>query len=136
MSRPLPCVLLLLAASAAHAADLPTTGERSTERVRTKLFRHQYTVYDRDFCSSEGCVDFDSDGRRELLYASRAPGKLELLNAADGSVQWRRDWSGQQQSTSAFDLDGDGDFELVYTTSNPGMLYVCDHEGHLLRQWD
>ncbi|MFO1096505.1 MAG: hypothetical protein U0992_24835, partial [Planctomycetaceae bacterium] len=91
---------------------------------------------DREFCSSEVCIDINGDRQRELLYASRAPGKLELLNAADGSTRWRRDWPGQQQSTSAFDLDADGEFEIVYTTSNPGTLYVCDHDGNLLRQWD
>ncbi|MBM4005941.1 MAG: hypothetical protein FJ295_22090, partial [Planctomycetes bacterium] len=72
MTRTVTC-LMLLAATAAIAAE-PRTGEMSVDRVRSKLFRHQYTIYDREFCGSEVCVDFDNDGRRELLYVSRAPG--------------------------------------------------------------
>jgi len=118
------------------SAGEPQTGERSVERVRSKLFRHQYTLYDREFCGSEVCVDFDNDGQRELLYASRAPGKLQMLDAADGRVRWSRELAGQQQSTSAFDLDGDGRWEVLYTVSDPGVMYVCDHNGQVLRQWD
>ena len=29
-----------------------------------------------------------------------------------------------------------GDFEILYSVSNPGRLYVLDHTGHVLRQWD
>lgn len=108
----------------------------SVNRVQSKLFRHQYTIYDRDFCGSEVCVDLDNDGRRELLYASRSPGKLQVLNAADGRVRWSRDHKGQQQSMSAFDLNGDGQWEVLYTVSSPGVLYVCDPTGQVLRQWD
>jgi len=106
------------------------------EGVRSTLFRHQYTIHDHEFCGSEVCVDFDGDGRRELLFASRSPGRLELRNAADGSLIWRRDWAGEQQSTSAFDLDGNGTFEIVYTVSGPGTLYVADHRGQRLGRWE
>jgi outer membrane protein assembly factor BamB len=126
---------MLLVATAATAAE-PQTSELSVDRVRSKLFRHQYTIYDREFCGSEVCVDFDNDGRCELLYASRAPGKLQMLNAADGSVRRSRSLKGQQQSTSAFDLDGDGQWEVLYSVSGPGVLYVCDQAGEVLRQWD
>lgn len=136
MLRVLSVVLLLFAAGRCGADDVASpTNDRSADRVRSALFRHQYTIYDREFCGSEVCADFDGDGRRELLYASRSPGRLQMLNAADGSVRWRRDWPGQQQSASARDLDRDGDFEIVYTVSGPGTLYVCDHTGALLRQW-
>jgi outer membrane protein assembly factor BamB len=127
--------MLLLVGITTVAAERQT-GEMSVNRVRSKLFRHQYTIYDREFCGSEVCVDFDNDGRRELLYASRAPGKLQMLNAADGSVRWSRSLKGQQQSTSAFDLDGDGRWEVLYTVSSPGVLYVCNQAGEVLRQWD
>ena len=137
MVRLLLIVLLLNVAGRCGAEDAGgPASDRSVGRVRSELFRHQYTIDDREFCGSEVCVDFDGDGRRELLYASRGPGRLELLNAADGSVRWRRDWPGQQQSTSARDLDGDGVFEILYTVSGPGTLYVCDHAGELLGQWD
>ncbi len=121
MTRTIIC-LILLAATAAIAAEAQT-GEMSVNRVRSKLFRHQYTIYDREFCGSEVCVDFDNDGRRELLYVSRTPGKLQLLNAADGSVRWSRELKGQQQPTSAFDLDGDGRWKVLYTVSDPGVLH-------------
>jgi outer membrane protein assembly factor BamB len=128
-------VFVVLTTAAAGGAERQS-GERSVDRVRSKLFRHQYTIYDRDFCGTEVCVDFDNDGRRELLYASRATGHLQALNAADGTVRWSRVFQGKQQSTAAFDLDGDGRFELLYTVSDPGVLYVCDSSGRVLRQWD
>ncbi len=128
--------LMGIAVATLTSAEEPQTGQRSVDRVQSKLFRHQYTIYDREFCGSEVCVDFDNDGRRELLYASRAPGKLQMLNASDGSVRWSRELKGQQQSTSAFDLDGDGRWEILYTVSDPGVMYVCDHSGKVLRQWD
>lgn len=117
---------------AAAAGDERT----AIERVSSTLFRHQYTIYDHEFCGSEVCLDFDGDGRSEILYASRSPGRLQLRNAADGSLRWSRDWAGEQQSTSAFDLDGDGTWEIVYTVSRPGTLYVADHEGELLGRWE
>jgi outer membrane protein assembly factor BamB len=135
MTRTIICLMLLLVGVTTVDAE-PQTGEMSVNRVRSKLFRHQYTIYDREFCGSEVCVDFDNDGRRELLYASRSPGKLQMLNAADGSVRWSRSLKGQQQSTSAFDLDGDGQWEVLYTVSSPGVLYVCNQAGDVLRQWD
>jgi hypothetical protein len=136
MMTRLSIILLALFSAAITQASERQTGEMSFNRVHSKLFRHQYTIYDHEFCGSEVCVDFDNDGHRELLYASRVPGKLQLLNAADGSVRWSRALQGQQQSTSAFDLDGDGWWEVLYTVSDPGVLYVCDHNGNVLRQWN
>lgn len=101
-----------------------------------KLFHRQYHIADSSFCYAQGCVDFNGDGRRELLFASRGTGELQMLNAADGTVRWSRRLAGQQQSISIFDLNGDGNFEIVYTVSSPGRLYVLDHHGTVLRQWD
>ena len=129
-------LIFLLAVAACAEGGERQTGEQSVDRVRSRLFRHQYTIYDRDFCGTEVCVDLENDGRRELLYASRATGRLQALNAADGTVRWSRDFSGLQQSTAAFDLDGDGRFEVLYTVSSPGVLYVCDANGQVLRQWN
>ena len=112
------------------------TGEMSVNRVRSKLFRHQYTIYDRDFCGAQVCVDFDNDGRRELMLASRMPGKLQQLNAADGSVRWSRKLPGQQQSVMAFDRDNDGRFDILYSVSNPGLLYLLNGAGKLLKSYD
>ena len=59
-----------------------------------------------------------------------------MRNAADGGIRWSRELACQQQSTSAFDLDGDGQWEVLYTVSDPGVLYVCNHNGNVLRQWN
>ncbi len=100
------------------------------------LFQSQYHVPDPSFCYAQGCVDFFGDGRRQLLFASRGTGELQMLDAADGTVRWSRRLAGDQQSISVFDLNGDGNFEIVYTVSGPGRLYVLDRHGTLLRQWD
>jgi len=102
----------------------------------SKFFRRQYCKKDLSFCGSQVCVDFDGDGRRELLFASRKTKQLQLLNAADGTVLWSKKFPGDQQSNTVYDLDGDGDFEIIYSTSGPGRFYVLDHTGQLLRQWD
>ena len=103
---------------------------------RSQFFRTQYRKPDPSFCISQVAVDLDNDGRRELLFASRKTKQLQMLHAADGSVEWSKRLDGEQQSLSAYDLDQDGDFEILYSVSNPGRLYVLDHYGNLLRQWD
>ncbi len=101
-----------------------------------KLFRHEYHKPDLSFCNSSVCVDFDGDGRRELLFASRKTKLLQMLRGADGTVVWSKKLTGEQQSISAYDLDGDGDFEILYSVSGPGRLYVLDRFGEVLKQWD
>ncbi len=100
------------------------------------LFRSEYHKHDLSFCISQVCVDFNGDGRRELLFASRKTKQLQMLNAADGTVVWSKKLDGDQQSIAAYDLDRDGDFEILYSVSGPGRLYVLDHTGKVLRQWD
>ncbi len=102
----------------------------------SKLFRRQYNKPDLSFCNSPVCIDFDGDGRRELLFASRRTNELQALNAADGTVLWSRKLTGSSQSLAAYDLDGDGNVEILYSVSSPGRLYVLDHSGKVLRQWD
>jgi len=104
--------------------------------ARSDLFRLQYSVLDRSFCYAQCCVDFDADGKREILFSSRKTGQLQMLNAADGAVRWSKTLEGQQQSISAFDIDGDGAYEIIYTVSGPGRLYVLDRTGRVLKQWD
>lgn len=72
MTRMTVCLAMLVTAATTQA-DERQTGEMSVNRVQSKLIRHQYTIYDREFCGSEVCVDFDNDGRRELLYATCGP---------------------------------------------------------------
>ena len=129
MARVFVCVALLSWGSLTWAED-PQTGEMSVRRVSSKLFQHQYSIYDREFCGSEVCMDFDNDGRRELLYVSRMPGRIQMLNAADGSIRWSRELKGQQQSTSAYDLDGDGLIEIVGMTFG-GEVYCLDASGSI-----
>ena len=83
------CLFLVLLAgfSAPVCADQPVTGQRVTRPLKSRLFHHQYTIYDRSFCGAQACVDFDDNGTRELLYASRETGNLQLLNAADGTIR-------------------------------------------------
>jgi outer membrane protein assembly factor BamB len=124
----IPCGLV-------HAED-NLTGQRVTRPLSSTLFRHQYTIYDRSFCGAQACVDFDDNGSRELLYASRETGNLQLLNAADGTVRWSKKFKGEQQTVSVYDLDRDGQFEILYSVSSPGHLYLLDHSGTLLRSYD
>ena len=119
-------------------------GEEATDRAgvsagaprKSKLMEVQYQIVDPSFCHAATCVDYQNNGRRELLFASRQTGQLQMLNAADGSVLWSKKLAGQQQSISAYDLNGDGVFEILYSVSNPGRLYVIDCRGQVLRQWD
>ncbi|MEQ9408203.1 MAG: PQQ-binding-like beta-propeller repeat protein [Fuerstiella sp.] len=111
--------------------------ERPTPATSPSVFfRWQYHKPDLSFCNSQICVDFDGDGRRELLFASRKTMELQMLRGLDGSVVWSRKLVGVQQSLSAYDLDGDGDFEILYSVSAPGRLYVLDHTGEVIGQWD
>ena len=134
-----PALICLLAlpplGNSAFATDAET-GVRVTRPVQSKLFRHQYTIYDRDFCGAQVCVDFDDDGQKEIMFASRATGNLQQLNAADGEVEWSRKFEGHQQSVTAYDLDDDDDFEILYSVSGPGRLHLLDHQGQLLKKWD
>ena len=90
------CLFLAILAglSAPVCGQQPVTGERVTRPLASKLFRHQYTIYDPSFCGAQACVDFDGNGTRELLYASRETGNLQLLNAADGTIRWSRTLAG------------------------------------------
>jgi outer membrane protein assembly factor BamB len=123
--------------------DYPRNGSFAPEEIDkvaskspSQFFRSQYYKPDLSFCISQVCVDFDGDGRRELLFASRKTKQLQMLNADDGTIVWNKRLAGDQQSISAYDLDGDGDFEILYSVSNPGRLYVLDHSGKVLHQWD
>lgn len=134
-----PCfagAFLLLTAPMLFAGE-PTTFRNSDGAVRaSKLFRHQYTIHDPDFCGAQVCVDFDNDGSRELIFASRATGKLQQLSAANGAVRWSRKLPGKQQSVTAYDLDRDGRFEILYSVSSPGQLSLLDDRGTVLRSYD
>ena len=68
--------------------------EPSTTSLTSQYFRLQYNKPDLSFCNSSVCVDFDGDGKRELLFASRKTKRLEMLNASDGAVLWSRKFDG------------------------------------------
>lgn len=101
-----------------------------------RLFHEQYSISDPSFCAAQVCVDFDRDGSRELIFASRSNGQIQQLNAADGRVKWTRSPEGLQQSVAAFDVDADGDFEILYTVSGPGRLYLLDGSGEVLGAYE
>jgi len=101
-----------------------------------ELLRLQYHIVDPSFCYAGTCVDYDDDGQREILFASRETKELQMLAAADGSVRWTKKFDEEQQSISAFDLNGDGQFEILYSVSSDGRLYVLDTQGNVLRKWD
>lgn len=124
-------VVLLLCPDSGFATDKVASAATAGD-----LLRVQYHLPDLSFCNSSVCVDFDGDGARELMFASRKTGELSMLRAADGSVVWSRTLAGHQQSLSAFDLDGDGSFEILYTVSSPGRMYVLDATGRVRSQWD
>ena len=102
----------------------------------SKCFRYHYGIRDESFCGAQVCVDFDNDGKREIVFGSRKTRSLSMLNAADGKVVWSKAFPGAYQSLSAFDLDGDGTYEILFTTSGPGRLYVLDKSGKILKSWD
>ena len=130
-------VVLTATSSAADLNHVVDTGKsRKALQSSRRLFVRQYHKPDLSFCNSAVCVDFDNDGRREIMFASRRTKELQMLNAAEGSVIWSRKFVGDQQSIMACDLDGDGKFEILYSVSSPGRLYVLDAAGEVLRQWD
>jgi outer membrane protein assembly factor BamB len=99
------------------------------------LLRIQYQRGDESFCQAGTCVDYQNNGRRGILLASRKTRELSMLEAATGKVRWKKVMAGDQQSILAYDLDRDGNVEIIYTTSSPGRLYVLDGEGNVKRQW-
>ena len=129
-------LLTLIVATASNAAKADEAGGANASIRPSRIFHRQFHKADFSFCNSQVCVDFDGDGRRELLFASRKTKELQMLRGADGSVVWSRRLAGDQQSLSAYDLDSDGDFEILYTVSSPGRMYVLDHAGDVLLQWD
>ena len=76
--------------------------DAATQSVDRPLFQLQYSRFDPSFCHASACVDFENDASRELVFASRKTGRLELLEAATGKVKWSRALEGKQQSISAF----------------------------------
>lgn len=124
-------LMLLLTAEMVAAVD-----DGDTVAAAGPLFRQQYHRADASFCNASVCVDFDGDGDRELLFASRKTGELSMLRGDDGTVIWSQPLVGDQQSLSAYDLDRDGSVEILYTVSGPGRLYVLSHSGAVLAQWD
>jgi imidazolonepropionase-like amidohydrolase/outer membrane protein assembly factor BamB len=124
-------------ASAAEVENAPNiVVQEKSERSEHGLFQWRYHIADSSFCYAGACVDVDSDGTRDLFFASRDTGAISRLNAADGTPVWSRRLPGSQQSISAFDLNGDGSFEVLYTVSDPGILYVLDASGNVLNEWD
>lgn len=103
---------------------------------KDRLLRIQYQLADESFCQAGTCVDYQNNGGRGILLASRKTHELSLLDAATGKVRWKKLLAGDQQSILAYDLDRDGNVEIIYSTSNPGRLYVLDGQGNIKRQWD
>ena len=128
------CVSVLIAAMGSLTVHADEADRTSSKPVG--LLRLQYQITDPSFCHAATCVDYDGDGTREILFASRETRALQMLSAADGSLVWSKKLDGKQQSLSAFDLDGDGGFEIVYSVSSPGSLYVLDWKGNVLRSWN
>ena len=99
------------------------------------LLRIQYQRGDESFCQAGTCVDYQNNGTRGILLASRKTRELSMLEAATGKVRWTKVMAGDQQSILAYDLDRDGKVEIIYTTSSPGRLYVIDGNGKVKRKW-
>lgn len=128
-------VVALLGVFAPCFADADT-GKPRLVSLESRLFRLQYHIDDASFCGAQACVDFDGDGQREIVFASRVTKKLHLLNAADGTEHWGLKLAGDQQSVAVFDTDGDGRFEILYSVSSPGRLYEIDPAGKVQRYFD
>ena len=121
--------LLLLGGSLLAADPLPAFTSPNG------LLRIQYQRGDESFCQAGTCVDYQNNGQRGILLASRKTRELSMLEAATGKVRWTKRFAGAQQSILAYDLDRDGNVEIIYTTSSPGHLYVLDGQGKIKRQW-
>ena len=121
---------LLLLGGSLLAADPAATITSSNG-----LLRIQYQRGDESFCQAGTCVDYQNNGQRGILLASRKTRELSMLEAATGKVRWTKRFAGSQQSILAYDLDRDGNVEIIYTTSSPGHLYVLDGQGKIKRQW-
>lgn len=121
--------LLLLSGSLLAADPVPVVTSPN------KLLRIQYQRGDESFCQAGTCVDYQNNGQRGILLASRKTRELSMLEAATGKVRWTQRFAGAQQSILAYDLDRDGNVEIIYTTSSPGHLYVLDGQGKIKRQW-
>ena len=121
---------LLLATTTLLAVD-PARPTIST----SGLLRIEYQRGDESYCQAGTCVDYQNNGRRGILLASRKTHELTMLDAATGKVRWTKVMVGDQQSILAYDLDRDGNVEIIYTTSSPGRLYVLDGDGNVKREW-
>ncbi len=121
---------LLLLTSSLLAADSPPAASSVNG-----LLRIQYQRGDESFCQAGTCVDYQNNGKRGILLASRKTHELSMLDAATGEVRWKKLIPGEQQSILAYDLNRDGKVEIVYTTSAPGKLYVLDSLGNIKAQW-
>jgi len=121
--------LLLLTGTLLAADPAPATTSKGG------LLRIQYQRGDESFCQAGTCVDYQNNGRRGILLASRKTHELTMLEAATGKVRWTKVMAGDQQSILAYDLNRDGNVEIIYTTSGPGRLYVLDGDGKVKREW-
>ncbi|MEA1951224.1 MAG: VCBS repeat-containing protein, partial [Planctomycetota bacterium] len=114
----------------------PVVEDPAARPSPSKLFRDQYGIKQPGFLLAQVCADLDCDGRREIFYSSRGTKLSHLLRADDGSVVWSKRFEGDHQSVCAYDIDGDGKYEILYSVSKPGRLYMLDHAGKILKQWD
>jgi outer membrane protein assembly factor BamB len=77
-------------------------------------------------------ADIDEDGKPEIVIGCY-DGKVYLLNAEDGSLEWEYPTSSYVGApTSVADLNNDGHLEIVLVSYN--RLIVISHEGDYL--WD
>lgn len=129
------------ALSAAQIAELFAQGEDPGDPIDppdppNTIFSKLYSVSAGNYCLAGTCVDYNGDGRKQLLFNSRSNNLLEMRNADDGSIIWSKPFAGENQSLMASDVDQDGDFEILYTVSSPGRLYLMDHNGNTIDYWD
>ena len=123
-------------AAATDDVNVPIVQAPAFDPPESKLFRYQYGIRESMFTLVQSCVDFDNDGQRELVYGSRTRKTCHLLRAPDGMVLWSTPLPGQCQTISAHDLNGDNLYEILFLVSGSGRLYVLNHTGKVVRQWD